>query len=145
VLPLTISQWLRALAAVTLTLLVLIRGEPMNDGTVTELFAQRVLSAPDATALRFLGEETTYRQLDLRAEHLAHRLRAVGVGPETVVGVCVERSFEMIVALVGVLRRARRICRCTRTSPPYDCGSCSTRRTPASCSPTNPFSCPTSA
>ncbi|MGA6227394.1 AMP-binding protein, partial [Streptomyces umbrinus] len=77
---------------------------PMKDVTITELFADRVRCAPTATALRFRGEEMTYRQLDLRAEHLAHRLRYVGVGPEDVVGVCVERSFEMIVALLGVLK-----------------------------------------
>ncbi|MDQ1023300.1 amino acid adenylation domain-containing protein [Streptomyces umbrinus] len=77
---------------------------PMKDVTITELFADRVRSAPTATALRFRGEEMTYRQLDLRAEHLAHRLRDVGVGPEDIVGVCVERSFQMIVALLGVLK-----------------------------------------
>ncbi|WTP62781.1 non-ribosomal peptide synthetase [Streptomyces phaeochromogenes] len=76
----------------------------MKDVTITELFADRVRCAPEASALRFRGEEMTYRQLDLRAEHLAHRLRDVGVGPEDIVGVCVERSFEMIVALLGVLK-----------------------------------------
>lgn len=76
----------------------------MKDVTITELFAGRVRCTPAATALRFRGEEMTYWQLDLRAEHLAHRLRAAGVGPESVVGVCFERSFEMIVALVGVLK-----------------------------------------
>ncbi|WP_189842553.1 non-ribosomal peptide synthetase [Streptomyces umbrinus] len=79
-------------------------GMPMKDVTITELFADRVRCAPEASALRFRGEEMTYRQLDLRAEHLAHRLRDVGVGPEDIVGVCVERSFEMIVALLGVLK-----------------------------------------
>ncbi len=80
------------------------RGMPMKDVTITELFADRVRCVPAATALRFRGEEMTYRQLDLRAEHLAHRLRDIGVGPEDIVGVCVERSFEMIVALLGVLK-----------------------------------------
>ncbi|QQM46461.1 non-ribosomal peptide synthetase [Streptomyces liliifuscus] len=76
----------------------------MKDVTITELFADRVRCAPMATALRFRGEEMTYRQLDLRAEHLAHRLRDVGIGTEDIVGVCAERSFEMIVALLGVLK-----------------------------------------
>jgi amino acid adenylation domain-containing protein len=76
----------------------------LKDVTITELFAGRVRCTPAATALRFRGEEMTYWQLDLRAERLAHRLRAAGVGPESVVGVCFERSFEMIVALVGVLK-----------------------------------------
>lgn len=75
-----------------------------SDATITELFAERVRSTPDATALRFRGEDMTYQRLDLLADHLAHRLRALGVGPESVVGVCVERSFEMIVALVGVVK-----------------------------------------
>jgi len=76
----------------------------LTDATITGLFAERVRQAPDATALRFRGAELTYRQLDRRAERLAHRLRAAGAGPESVVGVCVERSFELIVALVGVLK-----------------------------------------
>jgi len=76
----------------------------MKDVTITELFAGRVRCAPAAPALRFRGAELTYWQLDVRAEQLAHRLRAAGVGPESVVGVCVERSFEMIIALVGVLK-----------------------------------------
>jgi non-ribosomal peptide synthetase component F len=72
--------------------------------TIHELFAEQVRHAPTATALRFRGEDLTYGQLDARAEHLARRLRAAGVGPESVVGVCLERSFEMIVALVAVLK-----------------------------------------
>ncbi|TDV56471.1 non-ribosomal peptide synthetase [Actinophytocola oryzae] len=72
--------------------------------TTAELFAEHAARTPDATALRFLGAELCYRQLDERAENLARRLRAEGVGPETVVGVCVRRSFEMVVALLGVLK-----------------------------------------
>jgi amino acid adenylation domain-containing protein len=72
--------------------------------TITELFAEQVGRTPDATALRFLGEEMSYRQLDQGAANLARRLRAEGVGPGTVVGVGVQRSFDMIVALLGVLK-----------------------------------------
>jgi amino acid adenylation domain-containing protein len=72
--------------------------------TITELFAEQVQSRPDATALRFHDEELTYEQLDARAEALARRLRTLGVGPERIVGVCIERSLEMIVALVAVLK-----------------------------------------
>jgi amino acid adenylation domain-containing protein len=72
--------------------------------TITELFAEQVRRAPTATALRFRGEDLTYRQLDARADQLAHRLRAAGVGQESVVGVCLERSFELVVALVAVLK-----------------------------------------
>lgn len=72
--------------------------------TITELFAEQVRSRPDATALRFRDEDLTYEQLDARAEALARRLRTAGVGPESIVGVCVERSVEMVVALVAILK-----------------------------------------
>lgn len=72
--------------------------------TMTELFAEQVRRRPDATALRFLGTDMTYRELDERADDAALRLRGLGVGPESVVGVCVERSFEMVIALVAILK-----------------------------------------
>ena len=50
------------------------------------------------------GESLTYGELDARANQLAHHLRALGVGPETVVGLCVERSPEMLVGLLGILK-----------------------------------------
>ncbi|MEU6979147.1 MULTISPECIES: amino acid adenylation domain-containing protein [unclassified Streptomyces] len=73
-------------------------------GTVTERFADQVRLRPDAVALRFLGEDLTYAELDSRADELALRLRAVGVGEESVVGVCFERSFEMVISLVAILK-----------------------------------------
>ncbi|WAP57769.1 non-ribosomal peptide synthetase [Streptomyces sp. S465] len=75
-----------------------------RDATITELFEEQVRRRPGATALRFRDEDLTYQQLDERATRLAHRLRALGVGPESVVGVCVERSFEMVIALVGIVK-----------------------------------------
>lgn len=60
---------------------------------------------PDAAAVAFDGERSlTYRQLEQQANRLAHELRARGVGPEVVVGLCLERSPEMIVAQVAVLK-----------------------------------------
>ncbi len=51
------------------------------------------------------GEDSlTYGELNARANQLAHRLRDLGVGPETVVGLCVERSLEMIIGLLGILK-----------------------------------------
>ena len=52
----------------------------------------------------FEDQSLTYGELDARANQLAHYLRALGVGPEMVVGLCVERSLEMLVALLGILK-----------------------------------------
>jgi amino acid adenylation domain-containing protein len=75
-----------------------------QEATITEMFVRQVRLRPGATALRFRDEEMSYAELDARANVLAHRLRSLGVGAETVVGVCLERSMEMVVALVGILK-----------------------------------------
>ncbi|WP_244237973.1 non-ribosomal peptide synthase/polyketide synthase, partial [Corallococcus terminator] len=69
-----------------------------------QLFEAQAERTPDAIALQFEGQQLTYGQLDARANQLAHHLRIRGVGPETLVGVCLERSLEMVVALLGVLK-----------------------------------------
>jgi amino acid adenylation domain-containing protein len=69
-----------------------------------ELFEDQVRATPDAVALVFEDEQLTYRQLNRRANQLAHRLRSLGVGPEVAVGVCVERSIDMVVAMLAVLK-----------------------------------------
>jgi amino acid adenylation domain-containing protein len=74
------------------------------EATLTELLAEQVRSRRDETALRFRGEDMTYGELDERAEQLARRLRSLQTGPEDVVGVCIERSFEMVIALVAILK-----------------------------------------
>ena len=71
---------------------------------VHELFAAQVDRTPDAVAVVFEDQALTYQQLDRRANQLAHHLRSLDVGPETVVGLCVERSLEMIVGLWGILK-----------------------------------------
>ena len=59
---------------------------------------------PDAAALRFEQDELTYRELNQRANQLAHFLRKLGVGPDGLVGICMERSTEMLVGSLGVLK-----------------------------------------
>ncbi|HEX6968973.1 MAG TPA: amino acid adenylation domain-containing protein [Micromonosporaceae bacterium] len=65
-------------------------------------FAEQVRRAPDAVAVRSGGHSLTYAELDTRARALARRLQAVGVGPESLVGVCLRRSADLAVALLGV-------------------------------------------
>jgi amino acid adenylation domain-containing protein len=69
-----------------------------------ELFEQQVERTPDAVALVYEDAQLTYAELDHRANQLAHHLRGLGVGPETLVGIMVERSLEMIVGLLGILK-----------------------------------------
>ena len=72
--------------------------------TLPQLFAAQVDESPDAIAVVFADQNLTYGELDARANQLAHHLRDLGVGAETVVGLCVERSPEMIVGLLGILK-----------------------------------------
>ncbi|MEV6370682.1 amino acid adenylation domain-containing protein [Micromonospora musae] len=65
---------------------------------------ERAARTPDAVALRFEGRSVTYAELNAAANRIAHRLRATGVGPETLVGVCAERSVELVAGLLGVLK-----------------------------------------
>ncbi|HEU0150127.1 MAG TPA: amino acid adenylation domain-containing protein, partial [Bradyrhizobium sp.] len=69
-----------------------------------ELFAAQAARTPDAVALRFEEETLSYGELDRRSNQLAHHLRGLGVGPDVVVGLCAERSFEMVIALLGILK-----------------------------------------
>jgi len=71
---------------------------------IHQLFEQQVELTPDAIALIFEGEQLSYRELNSRANQLAHYLIAQGVGAETLVGLCVERSVEMVVGMLGVLK-----------------------------------------
>ena len=72
--------------------------------TLPELFAAQVARTPDADAVVFEDERLSYGELDARSSRLAHHLRALGVGPEVVVGLCIERSPAMLVGLVGILK-----------------------------------------
>jgi len=70
---------------------------------IDEAFREQAALTPDAAALRFGRETLTYQNLSQRAGALAHRLRARGVGPDVLVGLFVERSADMVVAMLGVL------------------------------------------
>jgi natural product biosynthesis luciferase-like monooxygenase protein/FkbM family methyltransferase len=71
---------------------------------VHRAFERQVEATPGATALIVGGESATYQELNVRANQLAHYLRALGVGPEERVGVCLERSLDMVAALLGILK-----------------------------------------
>ncbi|MFJ2194288.1 condensation domain-containing protein, partial [Kitasatospora sp. NPDC087861] len=73
-------------------------------GTLPELFEARVAQTPDAVAVVFEDESLTYAELNTRANQVAHLLTKQGVGPETVVPVLMERSIEMVTALLGILK-----------------------------------------
>jgi amino acid adenylation domain-containing protein len=75
-----------------------------NNHHVHKLFAEQALRTPDTAAVVFEGGQLNFGELDRRSNQLAHYLRELGVGPETVVGLCVERSPEMVVGLLGILK-----------------------------------------
>ena len=71
---------------------------------IHQLFEAQVEQRPNAIAVVFKDKKLTYEQLNHRANQLAHHLQALGVGPEILVGICTERSLEMIVGLLGILK-----------------------------------------
>ncbi len=76
---------------------------PTND-CVHHLFEQQAARTPDKVAVRVAGQTITYADLDRRANRLAHYLQGCGVGPEVLVGICTERSIDMVVGLLGILK-----------------------------------------
>lgn len=75
-----------------------------NDQCVHKMFEEQVERTPDAVALVFEGRELTYRELNSRANQLAHHLKTLGVGPDVFVGLLLERSVEMMVSVLGVMK-----------------------------------------
>nr|AEU11003.1 NpnC [Nostoc sp. 152] len=75
-----------------------------HDLCIHELFESQVKRTPNAVAVVFQEQQLTYQQLNSRANQLAHYLRSLGVRAEVLVGICVERSLEMLIGLLGILK-----------------------------------------
>ncbi|WP_248796628.1 amino acid adenylation domain-containing protein [Pseudomonas sp. MWU13-2105] len=73
-------------------------------GCLHRLIEAQVRRSPEAPALLFDGQQLSYRQLNGRANQLAHRLRERGVGPDVLVGIAAERSLEMVIGLLAILK-----------------------------------------
>jgi non-ribosomal peptide synthetase component F len=74
------------------------------DRCLHQLFQEQVERTPGAVAVVFEKSSLTYRELNNRANRLAHHLRSLGVGPDALVAICVERSLETIIGLIGILK-----------------------------------------
>src|SRR5207245_6804584 len=77
---------------------------PIPAGCLHQLVEAQAARTPEAVAVEDGNEQLTYAELDGRANQLAHRLQRAGVGPESVVGVCMERSPALVIALLGTLK-----------------------------------------
>jgi amino acid adenylation domain-containing protein len=75
-----------------------------KDSCIHELFEAQAKRTPEAIAVEFEGKHWTYRELNAWANRLAHYLQGLGVGPKKLVGICVERSLETVIGLLGVLK-----------------------------------------
>ena len=75
-----------------------------KDKCIHQLFEEQVARTPDAIALVFEDQQLSYQALNAKANQLAHYLRTLGVGPNTLVGICVERGPNMIIGLLGILK-----------------------------------------
>src|SRR6185369_5741141 len=71
---------------------------------VQQLFEEQVERTPDDVALVFENQQLTYRDLNQRANQLARHLQLRGIGPDVLVGICLENSLELLVAIFGVLK-----------------------------------------
>jgi len=76
----------------------------LRDKCIHELFEEQVQRTPDAVAVVYEDQSLSYDELNARANRVAHYLVEQGVGPESRVGLCVERSMEMLVGLLGILK-----------------------------------------
>ncbi|NES20315.1 MAG: amino acid adenylation domain-containing protein, partial [Symploca sp. SIO3E6] len=75
-----------------------------NSQCIHQLFESQVKLTPDAVAVVFEEQQLTYQELNDRANQLAHYLQGLGVEPEVLVGLCIERSLDMVIAMLGILK-----------------------------------------
>ena len=75
-----------------------------QDKCIHQLFEARVEKTPDVPVVVFEEQQLTYRQLNIRANQVAHHLKRQGVKPGGLVGICLERSLEMVIGLLGILK-----------------------------------------
>ena len=75
-----------------------------QDKCLHQIFEEQVIKTPNAIAVVFENQQLTYQELNEKANQLAHYLQKLGVKPETLVGICVERSLEMVIGLLGILK-----------------------------------------
>ena len=75
-----------------------------NDKMIHELFEAQVGRSSEAVAVVHEGQQLTYRELNCRANRLGHYLKNMGIGPEVLVGVCLDRGIDMVVGLLGILK-----------------------------------------
>jgi len=75
-----------------------------KDKCIHGLFEEQVEGSPDAVAVVLEDQQLTYKELNSRANQLAHYLQRLGVGPESLVAICLDRSIDMIVGLLGILK-----------------------------------------
>ncbi|MCW3113675.1 MAG: amino acid adenylation domain protein, partial [Segetibacter sp.] len=75
-----------------------------EDKTIVDLFEENVIKTPDTVAVVFEDEQLTYQELNERANQVAHYLKSRGVSVETLVPICIERSLEMLIGLLGILK-----------------------------------------
>ncbi|UZW63315.1 condensation domain-containing protein [Lysobacter enzymogenes] len=107
--------------------------EPAAPRRLHELFAEQAARTPDAVAVAERGESLSYRQLDERSNQLAHYLRTLGVGPECVVGVYMQRSASMLAGLLGILKAGAAYLPLDPGHPRSGWASCSTPPARARC------------
>lgn len=75
-----------------------------RDKCIHQLFEEQVIKTPNNIAISFKNKQLTYQELNEKANQLAHYLQKLGVKTETLVGICIERSLEMIIGILGILK-----------------------------------------